>query len=216
DRAVRGARAVVRGDPGSLGKSPRRGGRISRGAGSPPRQSLGSPAPGKSGRDGGQSLRGRGSLSQGGGRSSPLSPGALPAGLRAAPHGKTGRRPGGISRCAPALPVRPYRAAGTGAASARQVRRPENLSLPAQEAQHGAHWQLHLAFLPAASDSRRAVPAPRARLRRIVRKSHGSLVLIAGAPDEGVRLDRFLREKSGVLSRTRARDLLAAGGVTIN
>lgn len=49
-----------------------------------------------------------------------------------------------------------------------------------------------------------------------MRKSQGSLVLIAGAPDEGVRLDRFLREKSGVLSRTRARDLLAAGGVTIN
>jgi 23S rRNA pseudouridine1911/1915/1917 synthase len=49
-----------------------------------------------------------------------------------------------------------------------------------------------------------------------MRKSPGSLVLIAGAPDEGVRLDRFLREKSGVLSRTRARDLLSAGGVTIN
>lgn len=31
-----------------------------------------------------------------------------------------------------------------------------------------------------------------------------------------MRLDRFLREKSGVLSRTRARDLLAAGGVTLN
>jgi 23S rRNA pseudouridine1911/1915/1917 synthase len=50
----------------------------------------------------------------------------------------------------------------------------------------------------------------------MMRKSHGTLVLVAAAPDEGVRLDRFLREKSGVLSRTRARDLLSAGGVTIN
>jgi len=49
-----------------------------------------------------------------------------------------------------------------------------------------------------------------------MRNTRGKLVLVAAAPDEGVRLDRFLREKSGVLSRTRARDLLAAGGVTIN
>ncbi|MCI0566833.1 MAG: RluA family pseudouridine synthase [Acidobacteria bacterium] len=50
----------------------------------------------------------------------------------------------------------------------------------------------------------------------MMRKSHNTLLLVAAAPDEGVRLDRFLREKSGVLSRTRARDLLSAGGVTIN
>jgi 23S rRNA pseudouridine1911/1915/1917 synthase len=50
----------------------------------------------------------------------------------------------------------------------------------------------------------------------MMRRPPGTLVLVATAPDEGVRLDRFLREKSGVLSRTRARDLLAAGGVTIN
>jgi len=42
------------------------------------------------------------------------------------------------------------------------------------------------------------------------------LVLIAAAPDEGHRLDRFIRERSTVLSRIRARDLLASGGVTLN
>jgi 23S rRNA pseudouridine1911/1915/1917 synthase len=50
----------------------------------------------------------------------------------------------------------------------------------------------------------------------MMRRAPGTLVLVAAAPDEGIRLDRFLREKSGVLSRTRARDLLSAGGVTIN
>jgi len=49
-----------------------------------------------------------------------------------------------------------------------------------------------------------------------MRRSEGTLVLVASAQDEGIRLDRFLREKSGVLSRTRARDFLAAGGVSIN
>jgi 23S rRNA pseudouridine1911/1915/1917 synthase len=42
------------------------------------------------------------------------------------------------------------------------------------------------------------------------------IVLIAGREDEGLRIDRFIRERSGVLSRIRARDLLAAGGVTLN
>ena len=42
------------------------------------------------------------------------------------------------------------------------------------------------------------------------------LVLIAAEGDRGTRLDRFLRAKSDVLSRTRARDLLAAGAVTLN
>jgi 23S rRNA pseudouridine1911/1915/1917 synthase len=49
-----------------------------------------------------------------------------------------------------------------------------------------------------------------------MRKTVKAIVLTAGAGDEGVRLDRFLREKSGVLSRTRARDLLSEGGVSIN
>ena len=49
----------------------------------------------------------------------------------------------------------------------------------------------------------------------MMRRPH-ALVLVASAQDAGLRLDRFLREKSGVLSRTRARDLLAAGGVTLN
>jgi len=43
-----------------------------------------------------------------------------------------------------------------------------------------------------------------------------ALVLVASEKDVGVRLDRFLRERSGVLSRTRARDLLAEGSVTLN
>ncbi len=47
-------------------------------------------------------------------------------------------------------------------------------------------------------------------------RSRRSLVLIATPDDEGVRVDRFIRERSGVLSRIRARDLLAAGGVTLN
>ena len=42
------------------------------------------------------------------------------------------------------------------------------------------------------------------------------IILIAGAEDEGLRLDRFIRQRSGVLSRIRARDLLAAGGITVN
>src|SRR5262245_48325634 len=42
------------------------------------------------------------------------------------------------------------------------------------------------------------------------------LVLIAAEGDRGTRLDRFLRARSGVLSRTRARDLLAAGAVYLN
>jgi 23S rRNA pseudouridine1911/1915/1917 synthase len=42
------------------------------------------------------------------------------------------------------------------------------------------------------------------------------ILLVAGAGDDGLRLDRFIRERSGVLSRIRARDLLAAGGVTLN
>ena len=42
------------------------------------------------------------------------------------------------------------------------------------------------------------------------------LVLIAAESDRGVRLDRFLRTRSGVLSRMRARDLLAEGAVTLN
>jgi len=42
------------------------------------------------------------------------------------------------------------------------------------------------------------------------------LVLIAAAEDQGIRLDLFLRKRSGILSRARARDLLAAGGVSIN
>ncbi len=42
------------------------------------------------------------------------------------------------------------------------------------------------------------------------------IILTAGAEDEGLRLDRFIRRHSGVLSRTRARDLLAAGGITVN
>ena len=42
------------------------------------------------------------------------------------------------------------------------------------------------------------------------------ILLIAGAEDEGLRLDRFIRRRSGVLSRMRARDLLAAGGITVN
>jgi len=43
-----------------------------------------------------------------------------------------------------------------------------------------------------------------------------SLMLVAAARDEGMRLDRFLRERSGSLSRTLARDLLAAGSVALN
>jgi 23S rRNA pseudouridine1911/1915/1917 synthase len=43
-----------------------------------------------------------------------------------------------------------------------------------------------------------------------------SVILIALREDEGRRLDRFIRERSGILSRIRARDLLAAGGVTLN
>jgi len=42
------------------------------------------------------------------------------------------------------------------------------------------------------------------------------LVLIAAESDRGARLDRFLRTRSGVLSRMRARDLLAEGAVTLN
>jgi len=42
------------------------------------------------------------------------------------------------------------------------------------------------------------------------------ILLLAGPEDEGLRLDRFIRERSRVLSRIRARDLLAAGGVTLN
>lgn len=42
------------------------------------------------------------------------------------------------------------------------------------------------------------------------------MVLIAKAEDDGTRLDRFIRKRSSVLSRIRARDLLAAGGVTLN
>jgi 23S rRNA pseudouridine1911/1915/1917 synthase len=42
------------------------------------------------------------------------------------------------------------------------------------------------------------------------------LLLIAAQSDQGMRLDRFLRSKSGVLSRTRARDLLASGAVSLN
>ena len=42
------------------------------------------------------------------------------------------------------------------------------------------------------------------------------LVLIAKEGDRGARLDRFLRAKSEALSRTRARDLLAAGAVSLN
>ncbi|HEV8336433.1 MAG TPA: RluA family pseudouridine synthase [Candidatus Polarisedimenticolia bacterium] len=42
------------------------------------------------------------------------------------------------------------------------------------------------------------------------------IVLLAGPEDEGRRLDRFIRERSRVFSRIRARDLLAAGGVTLN
>jgi 23S rRNA pseudouridine1911/1915/1917 synthase len=42
------------------------------------------------------------------------------------------------------------------------------------------------------------------------------IVLVATVEDEGLRLDRFIRERSGILSRIRARDLLAAGGVTLN
>jgi len=49
-----------------------------------------------------------------------------------------------------------------------------------------------------------------------MKRSDRSILLAATARDEGMRLDRFLRERSGVLSRTRARDLLAAGGVAIN
>ena len=49
-----------------------------------------------------------------------------------------------------------------------------------------------------------------------MKRQDTAIVLMAAAGDEGVRLDRFLREKSGVLSRTRARDLLSAGGVSIN
>jgi 23S rRNA pseudouridine1911/1915/1917 synthase len=41
-------------------------------------------------------------------------------------------------------------------------------------------------------------------------------VLIAAAEDEGIRLDLFLRKRGGGLSRARARDLLAAGGVSLN
>ncbi|HMC81818.1 MAG TPA: RluA family pseudouridine synthase [Candidatus Polarisedimenticolia bacterium] len=42
------------------------------------------------------------------------------------------------------------------------------------------------------------------------------LVLVAAAEDQGIRLDLFLRKRSGSLSRARARDLLAAGGVSLN
>jgi len=49
-----------------------------------------------------------------------------------------------------------------------------------------------------------------------MKRSDRSILLAATTRDEGMRLDRFLRERSGVLSRTRARDLLAAGGVAIN
>jgi 23S rRNA pseudouridine1911/1915/1917 synthase len=49
-----------------------------------------------------------------------------------------------------------------------------------------------------------------------MRRRGNEIVLVAADDDEGSRLDRFLREKSGVLSRTKARDLLAAGGVAIN
>lgn len=43
-----------------------------------------------------------------------------------------------------------------------------------------------------------------------------SILLAVGPPDEGLRLDRFLRNRSHVLSRVRARDLLASGRVRVN
>ncbi|HEV8374801.1 MAG TPA: RluA family pseudouridine synthase [Candidatus Polarisedimenticolia bacterium] len=49
-----------------------------------------------------------------------------------------------------------------------------------------------------------------------MRRDRRPLILVAAESDEGMRLDRFLRERSSVLSRMFARDLLAAGGVTLN
>ena len=47
-------------------------------------------------------------------------------------------------------------------------------------------------------------------------RNPNSFTLIAGAEDEGLRLDRFIRQRSGVLSRMRARDLLEAGAISLN
>ena len=56
---------------------------------------------------------------------------------------------------------------------------------------------------------------PRERARKMAGRVR-PLVLVAEESDQGLRLDRFIRKRSRVLSRIRARDLLEAGAVFLN